>query len=103
MGTDLKGETVRIWYSSASNEYTTYTDLVGDASGDIVDSTIFETISAIEEDLNVELDFVDTGVGPGSTGTSMLKLIMADDTEYDLFNFVQYSGAHLISQGIFIM
>lgn len=101
LGTDLKGETVRIWYSSASNQYTTYTDLVGDASGDIVDSTIFVTISAIEEDLNVELDFVDTGVDPGNTGNSILKLIMADDTEYDLFNFVQYSGAHHISQGIF--
>ena len=47
------------------------------------------------------LNFVDTGIAPGQTGTEMQKLIMADDTSYDLFNFVQFTGAHFIADGLY--
>ncbi len=100
-GTDLKDETINIWYSSTNGSTASYTALDGDAQGDTLDSTIHATVSSIEEDLNVNLNFVDTGTAPGSTGAEMQKLIMADDTSYDLFNFVQYTGAHFIADGLY--
>lgn len=100
-GTDLKGETINIWYSSTNGSTASYTVLDGDVEGDKLDSTVYATVSSVEEDLNVTLNFVDTGTAPGQTGAEMQKLIMADDTSYDLFNFVQFAGAHFIADGLF--
>lgn len=100
-GTTFGGDSVNIWYSGVNGTTATYTDLAGDNEGDTVDSAVYNANLKLQERLNVKLNFTNSGVAPGETGKNVQKLIMSDDTTYDLFSFVQHTGASLCASGLY--
>jgi len=101
-GTDFKGETVNIWYTTkASSIAETFVDLDPEQSGDILDDAIFDANIAVEEKLNLNLEFFNSGVPTSDTGTEIRKLIMADETAYDVYHGVQWNCRDLVLEGLF--
>jgi len=101
-GTDFEGETVNIWYTTkASSVAETFVDLDPEQSGDILDDAIFDANVAVEEKLNLNLEFFNSGVPTSNTGTEIRKLILADDTSYDVYHGVQWNCRDLVLEGLF--
>ena len=60
---DLGGETINVWYFTKNSDAAErFLDLVGDPEGDIVEASLYERNMAVEEQLNMTFNYVDTGV-----------------------------------------
>ncbi|MBQ8510670.1 MAG: hypothetical protein IJ493_12255 [Clostridia bacterium] len=100
---DLKDETVSIWYTTkASAVSETFVDIAGELTGDILDDAIFNANKAVEERLNVKLDYYNSGTPTSETGSEVRKLLLADDTTYDLYHVVQWNAAELAAEGLYL-
>ena len=96
--TDLKETEINIW--TLNNEY--YSNLSPEQSGDVLDDATFALNRSVEEKLNCKLNFIDNGTDAADCNTEIQKLILADDTAYDLFNATEWSAGKLISQQIYL-
>lgn len=86
---DLNGEVISIWYTTTSVSVAeTFVDLNTEQTGDILDDAIYNLNRTVEERLNCELSFYKSDCLTSETGTEVQKLILADDTTYDLFHVV---------------
>ena len=61
----------------------------------------FTTEIPVEEKLNVDLIFTDTGVYSSDVGNAIRSMVMSGDTTYDIFNVVQWNSASLVTEGVF--
>ncbi|MBQ7981977.1 MAG: hypothetical protein IJ302_00265, partial [Clostridia bacterium] len=77
-------------------------DLAGDPEGDIVDTAIYERNRAIEEDLNVTLEFFDAGIKSGETGDTIRTLAMAAEDLYDVYTVCQWNAVMLAAEHVFL-
>ncbi len=101
-GTNLEGEQISIWYTTASVSVAeTYVDLNPDMTGDILDDATYEMNRAVEDKLNCELVFFNSEITTDQTGAEAQKLVLAGDTTYDVFHLVQWNAAKLASEGIY--
>jgi len=100
---DLGGESVSIWYTTtAASVAETFVSLDPEQTGEILDDAIYNANIATEEKLNVTLDFYNSGVSTSETGTEIRKLILADDTTYNLFHGVQWNARNLVTEGLYL-
>lgn len=99
---DFGGEAINIWYFTKNSDVSeSFIDIVGDLNGDVVDEALYNRNLKVEEQLNVDLVFTDTGVGSSDTGNAIRSLVMSGDTTYDIFNVVQWNAAILVTQGLY--
>ena len=100
---DLNGEVISIWYTTTSVSVAeTFVDLNTEQTGDILDDAIYNLNRTVEERLNCELSFYKSDCLTSETGTEVQKLILADDTTYDLFHVVQWNAAKLAAEGLYL-
>ena len=100
---DLGCESVSIWYTTtAASVAETFVSLDPEQTGEILDDAIYNANIATEEKLNVTLDFYNSGVSTSETGTEIRKLILADDTTYNLFHGVQWNARNLVTEGLYL-
>ena len=100
---DLGGETINVWYFTKNSDAAErFLDLVGDPEGDIVETSLYERNMAVEEQLNMTFNYVDTGVLSGDVGASIRKVLMAGDTTYDLYNVIQWNSSKLALEHCFL-
>ena len=100
---DLGGETINVWYFTKNSDAAErFLDLVGDPEGDIVEASLYERNMAVEEQLNMTFNYVDTGVLSGDVGASIRKVLMAGDTTYDLYNVIQWNSSKLALEHCFL-
>lgn len=95
---DLNELEINIWTPTD----TVYTALSPEQTGDVLDDAVFALNRKIEEKLNCKLNVFDSGAAQGDCSTVIQKLLLADDTTYDLFNPTEWSGAKLVSQRLFL-
>ena len=102
-GTDLGGETINIWYTTkATSVAETFVDIAGEMTGDIMSDTIYGLNKGVEDKLNCVLNFYNSECPTSDTGTDVRKLIMSDDTTYDVFHAVQWNAAKLAADGMYL-
>ena len=100
---DLAGETVNIWYFTKNSDAAEhFVDLAGSQQGDIVDNALYERNLFVEEALNVDLNFIDTGVSSSLVESAIRNLLMAGDNTYDLYSVIQFSCAPLALEHCFL-
>ncbi|MBQ8510431.1 MAG: hypothetical protein IJ493_11050 [Clostridia bacterium] len=102
-GLDLQGETINIWYTTkASSVAETFIDIAGELTGDILDDAIYNANKAVEDRLNVNLNYYNSQTPTSNTGTEVQKLLLADDTTYDLYHVVQWNASTLAAEGLYL-
>lgn len=94
---DLGGETVHMWYTTG---WPSYTDIAGEQSGDVLDDAVYMQNLAVQEKLNCIIDFEDPGVAQGSCADEVQKILLANDSTFDVYCMTQWSGVKLIPQGL---
>ncbi len=100
---DLGGETINVWYFTKNSDAAErFLDLVGDPEGDIVEESLYQRNMAVEEQLNMTFNYVDTGVASGDVGPTIRKVLMAGDTTYDLYNVIQWNSSKLALEHCFL-
>ena len=100
---DLGGETINVWYFTKNSDAAErFLDLVGDPEGDIVEVSLYERNMAVEEQLNMNFNYQDTGVASGDVGATIRKVLMAGDTTYDLYNVIQWNSSKLALEHCFL-
>jgi len=96
------GEQINIWYFTKNSDVSeSFIDIAGDLNGDVVDEALYNRNARVEEKLNVDLVFTDTGVASSDTGGAIRSLVMSGDTTYDIFNVVQWNAAGLATEGMY--
>ena len=95
---DLNELEINIWTVTD----TVYSSLSPEQTGDVLDDAVFALNRKVEEKLNCNLNVFGSGVAQGDCSTVIQKLLLADDTTYDLFNPTEWSGAKLVSQRLFL-
>lgn len=101
-GTTFDGETVSIWYTTASVSVAeTYLNLAGENNGETLDDAIYYRNIAVEDLLDVDLDYYDSQVTTDQTGPTLEKLVMAGDTTYDMFSLIQWNSAKYAYQNMY--
>ena len=74
-----------------------------ESTGDIVDDAVIDRNRAVEERLNIELEyFFDEKASWDTIAGILSKLIMAGDTTYDLYTGQQYGITTLLANGGFV-
>ena len=74
-----------------------------ESTGDIVDDAVIDRNRAVEERLNIELEyFFDENAQWNTIAGILSKLIMAGDTTYDLYTGQQYGITSLLANGGFV-
>lgn len=101
-GTTFGGETVSIWYTTASVSVAeTYLNLAGENNGETLDDALYYRNIAVEDLLDVKLDYFDSQVTTDQTGATLEKLVMAGDTTYDMFSLIQWNAAKYAYQNMY--
>lgn len=101
-GKTFDGETVSIWYTTASVSVAeTYLNLAGENNGEPLDDALYYRNIAVEDLLDVELDYFDSQVTTDQTGATLEKLVMAGDTTYDMFSLIQWNAAKYAYQNMY--
>ena len=96
---DLGGETIHLWYT---DNWPSYTDIAGSQSGDILDDAVYSQNLAVQERLNCIIDFFESGVNQSECNEAISKLLLANDTAYDVYCPTQWSGALVVPQGLYM-
>ncbi|MHC1696314.1 MAG: hypothetical protein AB9835_13810 [Eubacteriales bacterium] len=100
---DFGGETINIWYFTKNSDVSeSFVDLQGDIEGDVVDSAIYKRNRDIEEQLNIKLNFIDSGVASSDTGSAVRKQVLSGTTDFDLYNLVQWNSSTLAMENLFL-
>ena len=102
-GTDLDGETINIWYTTtATSVAETFVDLNPEQTGDMLDDAIYNMNVAIEDKLNVNLNYVNSNTPTSDTGSVVRTQLLADDTSFDLYHVVQWNASVLAAEGLYL-
>ena len=96
---DLGGETIHMWYTTG---WTSYTDIAGEQSGEVLDDAVFAQNLAVQEKLNCVINFQDPGTIQAECDKGISTVLLADDTSYDIFCATQWSGTKLVPQGLYM-
>ncbi len=101
-GFTLNGEEIRIWSPSIGAAVSeTYISMAAEEAGDVLSDAIYASNLAVEEKLDVKLTF-DTDLSVNESPNKIRTLILADDTTYDAYHFIQYSGAALAAEDLYL-
>ena len=74
-----------------------------ESTGDVVDDAVIDRNRAVEERLNIALEYYFDGTAQWDTIAGIIsKFIMAGDTTYDLFTGQQYGITSLLANGGFV-
>lgn len=95
---DLDGEVITVWCTTEAYDILA----LEEQTGDILDDTIYMANTAVQERLNCGIEFVNSGYGSSTDTAAISTLLLADDTTYDLYLPVQWSGGKLVSQGLYL-
>ncbi len=99
---NFDGTEINIWYFTKNSDVSErFIDIEGDLNGDVVDEALYNRNTQVEEKLNVDLIFTDTGVYSSDVGNAIRSMVMSGDTTYDIFNVVQWNSASLVTEGVF--
>ena len=96
---DLNGETINLWYTMG---WTSYIDLKGEQSGEILDDAIYAQNLDVQEKLNCTVEYIDQGTYQGECSKAISTLLLADDTSFDLFCATQWNGIQLMGSGMYL-
>ncbi len=100
---DYEGNEVTVWYFTKNSDAAEhFYDLQGDAEGDIIENALYDRNLAVEEQLNIKINYVDTGIASSDVGTNIRKLLMANDDTYDLYNVIQWNSSALALEHLFM-
>lgn len=70
-------------------------------NGDTLDEAIFNANAAVEEKLGVDLDFFSADSTTSETGDVFNKMMLANDTTYDLWHLVQWNASKFAAEGMY--
>ena len=94
---DLGGETINIWCTVGAHKI-----LNTEQTGDVLDDVIYNANVAVQERLNCVFNYVDSGFGSSTDTAAISTLLLADDTSYDLYLPVQWSGGKLVAERLYL-
>lgn len=101
-GTTFDGESVSIWFTATGNSVAeTFINLAGENTGETLDDAIYYRNLAVEDLLDVKLDYFESDVTTDQTGATLEKLVMAGDTTYDMYSLIQYNAAKYAYQNLY--
>lgn len=101
-GTTFDGESVSIWFTATGNSVAeTFINLAGENNGETLDDAIYYRNLAVEDLLDVKLDYFESDVTTDKTGATLEKLVMAGDTTYDMYSLIQYNAAQYAYQNLY--
>ncbi|MDD4773892.1 MAG: hypothetical protein PHZ09_09890 [Eubacteriales bacterium] len=99
---DFGGEEINIWYFTKNSDISeSFIDIAGELDGDVVNEALYYRNLSVEESLNVDILFTDTGIASSDVGNAIRSLIMSGDDAYDVFNVVQWNSASLVTEGLY--
>ena len=103
-GADLEGETINIWYTTkATSVAETFVDIAGEMTGDVMsDNDVLQPQQRWRRNSTARLNFYNSECPTSDTGADARKLIMSDDTTYDVFHAVQWNAAKLAADGMYL-
>lgn len=100
---DFGGLEITVWYFTENSDASErFLDLKGELTGDIIDEVLYNRNLAIEEQLNIKINYYDQGVASSNVGTEIRKVIMSDTTDYDVYNVIQWNSAILAVENLFL-
>lgn len=102
MPSDLKlnGEEINIWYTN--DQVPSYTDINPELSGDVMDDAVYNLNLAVQNRLDCKLNFSQAVSESAQCHNEISKLLLADDTSYDVFFVTQWTGAKLVAEGLYL-
>lgn len=99
---DFGGEKINMWYFTKNSDISeSFIDIAGELDGDVVNEALYYRNLSVEEKLNVDIVFTDTGIASSDVGNAIRSLIMSGDDAYDVFNVVQWNSASLVTEGLY--
>lgn len=100
---DYQGQSVNIWYFTKNSDASEhFLDIQGAQDGDVVNEALFNRNLKVEDTLDCDLVFTDTGVASSDVGSSIRSIIMSGDTTYDIYNVVQWNSAKYVTEGLYL-
>lgn len=102
-GVKFNGEDINIWQvTNASNAAEYFYDMNGDmGDGDVISQAIFKRNAKVEQYLNVNVNFVDTGSYSNNAATDCRVYLTAGSSEFDAYELIQWNGISLVIEGWF--
>ncbi len=102
-GLKFEGEEINIWQTTtASNAAEYYYDMNGSSDGsDFVSLELYKRNVTVEEYLNLQINFVDTGSESKNAAEDIRPLLQAESSEFDAYQLVQHNGIALVVEGWF--
>lgn len=97
---DLEEQKINVW--TTAKDVSPYTSIDGEETGDKLDDATYSLILEVETKLNCDIVFTDTSTPQANVNTVVQKLLLSDDTSYDIFNVTEWSGAKLVGEGLFL-
>ena len=98
----FNGEDINIWQVTiATNAAEYFYDMNGDFEGDIISQEIFRRNVAVEDYLNVNINFIDGGAESSNAATDCRPLLQSDSGEFDAYELIQWNGMGLVTEGWF--
>ena len=98
----FNGEDINIWQVTiATNAAEYFYDMNGDFEGDIISQEIFRRNVAVEDYLNVNINFIDGGAESSNAATDCRPLLQSDSGEFDAYELIQWNGMGLVIEGWF--
>lgn len=102
-GLDFGGTEITVWYFTVNSDASErFLDLKGELTGDIIDEVLYERNLAVEEQLNIKINYYDQGVASSNVGGEIRKVIMSDTTDYDVYSVIQWNSAILAVENLFL-
>ena len=102
-GVSFDGEDINIWQvTTASNAAEYFYDMNGSMEeGNFIEFKLYERNATVNDYLNVNLKFIDTGSESSNAGTDIRPLLQAESGEFDAYQLVQWNGMPLVIEGWF--
>lgn len=100
---NLNGDTIRVWSSINDYDSTNAHDLIagtGEENGDIVNDSVYKRNLAVEENLNVRLEFIPSDEDYGTALEKMRSVIMSGDDLYDIIIQDVFREAQIVMEGM---
>lgn len=99
----FEGEDINIWQTTtATNAAEYYYDMNGSMEeGNFIEFKLYERNVTVNDYLNVNLKFIDTGSESSNAATDIRPLLQAGAEEFDAFQLVQWNGIDLVIEGWF--
>lgn len=102
-GVSFDGEDINIWQTkTATNAAEFYYDMNGSVEdGDFISLKLYERNVMVNDTLNVNVKFIDTGTQSSNAAIDVRPLLQAGSEEFDAYQLVQWNGIDLVLEGWF--